>query len=155
MSKKWNLHWLHKQPSHATNRGRNITIQKITIKCNWCVIFDSIQSPLMGGSKLVNNWCTTIFCDTQSTTILSGITKNTIRKIITEAKTDPNNNDILTTVPFGPVALTWQTITNNGLPYLKHILNNIHQIKSKEVSIDYFHRSAGYPMKKICLQTIN
>ena len=86
MSKKWNLHWLHKQPSHATNRGRNITIQKITIKCNRCVIFDSIQSPLMGGSKLVNNWCTTIFCDTQSTTILSGITKNTIRKIITEAK---------------------------------------------------------------------
>ena len=116
-------------------------------------LFDLMQAPLLSGGKIAQSG-STIVCDTPNATILSGKTQNAIRKIINDAKQDHNNNDILMNVPFDPVSLTWRTITPDGIASPRHQSNNVHCIQSKKVLIDYYHRAAGYPIKRTWLEAL-
>ena len=118
-------------------------------------LFESMQSPLLSTGKLTRDGGSTVVCDIPAATVLSGRTQNAVRRIITEAQQDPDNDDILMTVPFDPVSLTWRTVTPNGFASPRHEANNVHRIRSKKVLIDYHHRSAGYPLKKTWLAALN
>ena len=119
-------------------------------------LFDSMQSPLLSTGKLSRDGGSTVVCDIiPAATVLSGRTQKAVRRIITEAQQDPDNDDILMTVPFDPVSLTWRTVTPDGFASPRHEANNVHRIRSKKVLIDYHHRSAGYPTKKTWLAALN
>ena len=118
-------------------------------------LFESMQSPLLSTGKLSRDGGSTVVCDIPAATVLSGRTQNAVRRIITEAQQDPDNDDILMTVPFDPVSLTWRTVTSDGHASPRHKANNVHRIRSKKVLIDYYHRAAGFPMKKTWLAALH
>ena len=76
-----------------------------------------------------------------------------IQKIISEAEQE-ENDDIVMTVPFDRRTLIWKPDADGQAKPLFNIANNVHQIRSKEVSYDYLHRTVGYPVKKTLLQAI-
>ena len=116
-------------------------------------LFEHIAQPLLSGGKLATNDCS-IVCNIPNAHVLTGETRDKVRTIITKAK-ESHCEEILLTVPFDPVMLTWRTMDNpqamNSTPP-SDISYNVHRIRSKEVLVDYFHRAAGYPMKKTWLQ---
>ena len=115
-------------------------------------IFEKMQKPLISGGKLVTNGANIIF-DVPNAHVLTGETKEAIRKIIRTAEAE-NNEDILMTVPFDHDTLTWQIDKAKQIPVPKHVANNVHRIRSKQVLVDFLHRAAGYPMKKTWLIAI-
>ena len=115
-------------------------------------IFEKMQKPLISGGKLVTNGANIVF-DVPNAHVLTGATKEAIRKIIRTAEAE-NKEDILMTVPFDHDTLTWQIDKAKQVPVPKHVANNVHQIRSKQVLVDFLHRATGYPMKKTWLIAI-
>ena len=95
-------------------------------------------------------------CDIPNAHVLTGETRDKVRNIITEAE-ESHSEEILSTVPFDPVTLTWRTMDDPQAMNLTpptDIVYNVHRIQSKEVLVDYFHQAVGSPMKKTWLQAI-
>ena len=85
--------------------------------------------------------------------VLTGETKEAIRKIIQTAEAE-NNEGILMTISFDHDTLMWQIDKAKQIPIPKHVANNVNQIQSKQVLVDFLHCAAGYPMKKTWLIAI-
>ena len=111
-----------------------------------------MQKPLISGGKLVTNGANIVF-DVPNAHVITGKTKEAIRKIIRAAEAE-NEDDIIMTVPFDHNTLTWQINQAKTIPVPEHVANNVHRIRSKEVLVDFLHRAAGYPTKKTWLQAI-
>ena len=62
-------------------------------------VFKNMHSPLLSGGKFVKQGCTLVF-DTPNAHILKGKTGDKIKKIVSEAELEGNNDDIVMTVPF-------------------------------------------------------
>ena len=109
-------------------------------------IFKKMQKPLISGGKLVTNEANIVF-NVPNAHVLTGETKEVIRKIIQTAEAE-NKKDILMTVSFDRDTLLWQIDKAKQVPVPKHVANNVHQRQSKQVLVDFVYCAAGYPMKK-------
>ena len=114
-------------------------------------VFDSMNSPLLSAGKLVQSDCSIVLDDPRAH-VLSGDTKDAVRKIIADAEVQ-NDDDILLTAPFDHATLTWRTTPDDNNS-IDGVACNVHRIRSKEILVNYLHRAAGYPMKKTWLQAI-
>lgn len=116
-------------------------------------IFERMQHPLISSGKLITNGCNILF-DSPNAHILTSKTKHAVRNAIKNVE-ENNSNDILMVLLFDNNTLTWKVTDNPDRQVPTHITNNVHQIRSKAVLLDYLHWTAGYPVKQTWSQAIN
>ena len=103
-----------------------LPFEKIPAGAEDVQVFDHMHTPLLSGGKFVEKGCIFVF-DTPNAHILKGRTGGRIKKIISEAEQD-ENDDIVMTVPFDQQTLTWKTDGYGNAKPLFNIANNVHQI---------------------------